>query len=137
MKKILSLLIATVLLSVPTFAADIDITALSDTELVELDNKIQTELKIRQLDDLEIIQPGDYVVGVDIKEDSYMFTPVDKEKDTSYIFFYDGEKKGALPVASVSLEYGESEHVKLKDGQTVEFRSPFMVSHPKASWMPD
>ena len=75
MRKIVGLVLAGCLtFSSCVFAADIDLSSLSDDELQALKGKVDLEMSNRALGESALLQEGVYVVGKDVKAGSYVFT---------------------------------------------------------------
>lgn len=91
MKRLLSLLLAIMLvLPAVALAADIDVTALSDTELEALYDAILAERLARRTFTSFEVQPGMYRVGVDVPAGAFRAVLVDGS-DMAYIFTYEGD----------------------------------------------
>lgn len=79
MKKLVSVFLFCLLLalSVTVYAGDVDITSLSDEELMGLKTRIEEELAIRGYDGAGMINQGVYHVGSEVKPGWYTFSVSD------------------------------------------------------------
>ena len=85
MKRLFAIVVAAMMLfSIPTFAADLDLSSMSTEELVELQDKIKAELDSRGYSANDsTISEGTYRAGIDIKTGSFKVTAT---KVTGYFF---------------------------------------------------
>jgi len=79
MKRItVVLMLLLTVLSVPSFAADLDLSSMTDLELTDLRADIDKELASRNVDESYVIPSGFYEVGVDLIDGKFMAYPIDE-----------------------------------------------------------
>ena len=90
MKKIVCLILAIALFTIPAFAADIDFASLSEEELQELQTKTVRELENRSIEVSGLLTGGEYVGGEDIQSGQYVFSlPKEHADDATIVYLYD------------------------------------------------
>lgn len=126
MRKTFALtLVFCLMLTVTSFASDIDLTSMSDENLLELKTKVDTEITNRGLDDGFELPEGVYKIGTDIKAGSYVFYNLnDSEDRTSYIHWYNTEDDfNSYKDAGFEGIYTDSVYrVSLNDGMILQVK---------------
>lgn len=124
MKKILVCIFATLMLSIPVCAAEIDMASMSLDDLVSLRSQITEEINTRLSDAAGPIATGIYEVGKDIKEGTYYLSGVSKSEGELYFKIFLYENKDAFDNGeelsresdSCFIDNGEDATVNLHDG---------------------
>ena len=116
---------SSLMLSFPVFATDlgIDVTTLSDSDLLYLYEQVDNELGSRLMSPDTSLYSGLYFVGEDVKEGSYLFTGFDADYSEVLIFddlaayenFEASDFKSCLTYNKVL--YGETCTVNITEGQ--------------------
>lgn len=85
MKRILSLIEVIMLLFFvrTAFSEEIDLTQLSDSELLILDTRLEEEIYSRQGYTPNVLYPGHYTVGKEVEPGEYIFVAVEKVSSSS------------------------------------------------------
>lgn len=137
MKKIIVLILTAMMLITPVFA-DVDLSSMTDQELLALKNQVNTEIASRG--SIDMIPSGRYVVGRDIKAGQYTFygtVPEGGGMGTTISWFASEEDMNNGE--SIDWEYlhlGEQTFINLSDGMGVKFSDSVPIEQTKASWMP-
>lgn len=124
-----------------TSASDLDLTSMSLDDLISLRSEIDAEITTRLSSSAsDIIYPGTYIVGTDIKPGTYLFTCVDGE-DQSEVFL-DSIGGSADPDAGDIWEFispGDTISLPLRDGATlsIDYAPGTLSIQPTPSWAPD
>lgn len=94
MRKVMALLFALVIMACSSFsmAEGIDISTLSDDELVALMARVQEEIVARHIEGTANLAGGTYIVGKDIPAGSYIYTCLASGEDWGNVTIY--SKKG-------------------------------------------
>ena len=94
MRKVMALLFALVIMACSSFsmAEGIDISTLSDDELVALMARVQEEIVARHIEGTANLAGGTYIVGKDIQAGSYIYTCLASGEDWGNVTIY--SKKG-------------------------------------------
>ncbi len=108
----------------PQTSESIDLTKLSDEEIVSLNKSIQEEIVARNIEKSAVLQPGQYTIGRDIPAGTYNFS-AKYESETSYIFvevYADGGKGERLFYQHVFHDDGEVNWtLTLNEGELLKF----------------
>ena len=125
MKRIICLILATMMLSIPVYAADIDVASLSDDELKALQVKVNDEIHTRHLDGSAIVPLGTYYVGKDIEAGTYLAEDDDPDDPGSIIFIYNDEDayNTNTPSETYQIWKGQSARIPLDDGWIMKVMS--------------
>ena len=86
MKRFWGILLAMALLCVPALAEEIDLSAMSLDELVELQMRVHSEIAARTAASEDIIREGQYTVDQGIAPGNYEFTCTKKRETNSSEF---------------------------------------------------
>ena len=94
MRKVMALLFALVIMACSSIslAEGIDISTLSDDELVALMARVQEEIVARHIEGTANLAGGTYIVGKDIPAGSYIYTCLASGEDWGNVTIY--SKKG-------------------------------------------
>ena len=133
MKKIFALLLTTLMFAVPVCAA-VDLSTMTDDEIIALRDSVDAEVIARGLK--EVIPAGVYVVGKDMVANRYTFTG-QEEESFSYLAYYnskDDYDNGDIE-ANTLLGYGEPFFLSLEDGMVLEIRNNMWIEWPKGSFL--
>lgn len=85
MKKLIALLLlSSILLTIPSYASEIDLTQYSIEDLVALRDRITEELANKGYTESEIMPSGEYVAGKDIAVGTYDISYVPSEDENAY-----------------------------------------------------
>lgn len=128
-------------------AEGIDISSLSDDELLALNKNVDQEILDRGLSELSILPAGVYVVGEDIKEGNYRL--VGKDRASTILVFSNkafelyvenGSSTENTPAANPEVNFfvnpGTEGFVGLKSGQVLKLFYPCYIEEANESWMP-
>ncbi len=99
-------------------AAAVDLSILSDDELVALEARIAQEKLTRGVN-AAYVTAGQYTVGVDFDAGSYVVTCLSQEKNarTQVTLYEDADKAASYKYLSLErVQYGETLKVDVKDG---------------------
>ena len=94
MRKVMAVVFALVIMTCSSFsmAEGIDISTLSDDELVALMARVQEEIVARHIEGTANLAGGTYIVGKDIPAGSYIYTCLASGEDWGNVTIY--SKKG-------------------------------------------
>ncbi|MBQ8707903.1 MAG: hypothetical protein IJ523_07440 [Succinivibrionaceae bacterium] len=141
MKRILAVIMILMAFSVAAFAEEIDLASMSTKELLALHESLDSILEERFSCQLDVIYPGDYIVGQDIKEGSYVFscTKVGMANFwilTTYATEDDYANRNSL--ARQNLQVNGQAQINLTDGMVLSVGDGLGVIHAqeKPSWAP-
>lgn len=156
MKKFVLGFIVAVVLCGAAFSettSKVDLKAMSDVELVNLKNDVESELALRASGPEGTIYNGTYVVGKDILAGKYefFFTPKGDSYSNVSVFVFANEQDyaayGGLTSTAMPVDLkhtntaGDSFYLDLKDGQVVYIlqagtNSPNYIRKFEANWQP-
>ena len=141
MKKTLVLLLVLCIISFTASAEGIDLEHLSTEELIVLHESLDSILEDRFSCQLDAIYPGDYVVGKDIKEGSYLFSCTKVGIANFWILTtYKSEKDFAdrNSLARQNLQVGGQAQLNLTDGMVLSVGDGLgtIQTEEKPSWAP-
>ena len=96
MKKVMAVLFALVIMVCSSFsiAEGIDISTLSDDELVALMARVQEEIVARHIEGTANLAGGTYIVGKDIPAGSYIYTCLASGEDWGNVTIYSDKGEG-------------------------------------------
>ena len=138
MRKVVSLVLLIALLCTPVFGSDVDVSSLSDEELLSLSNAIQTELKIHNISEENCIKKGAYIVGTDIAAGSYVLTGILEGEEYTDVYVYasmdDDHEYRSLE--SNYLKGKESVNVQFTDGSVVYFSKDTLIEKSSTPFAP-
>lgn len=150
MMKRLAKYTAVVLVILSVFACSglaegIDISSMSDDDLLALNESVDTEIVDRGLSELSVLPSGIYIVGEDIKSGHYRLIAMD-DQTKIHVFSaeaYDAfvqngswEKPEAKPDVNFYIDPGDEGFVGLDDGQVLRVIYPCYIEEADESWMP-
>lgn len=129
MKKLFCLsLVFCLMFAISAFASDIDLSSMSDEELLELKTNVDTEVSNRNLDGGFELPIGVYKIGTDIKAGSYVFYDLENLEDpVDKIYGIE------IPVSRIAyIEWYESEddfaNHENRDIEGIRPESPYRLS---------
>lgn len=138
MKKLIALFLSVVLFAFPVFAADLDLSSLSDEELLAISSAVQAELKSRNISEENCIKKGAYVVGTDIAAGSYVLTGTLEGEEYTDVYVYasmdDYHEYHSLE--SNYLKGKESVNVQFTDGTVVYFSKDTLIEKTSTPFAP-
>lgn len=157
MKRVIaSILFAVMVLVTPVLAADVDLDSMTADELIEL--KVEIDKRLIELGVGNVISPGWYVVGKDIREGRFTFYATEDCKalssdpntgHVSFVLFEDEESilkfdmEKVVTVGDARFDFIENEalspfSVTLEEGQclVIEDGSAIVEEQSSASWAP-
>lgn len=149
MKFLRSLVLVTLIFcfAFTSLAAPIDYSTMSDTELIELEADLDTELSSRGINKTNLIMAGAYVAGIDIKPGAYVLTSVNREYYFKYAVYQDVDTYKTLlgykstiqdfymPCTKIYVE--EYVRINLEEGNVLYIDSgAAKVESQKADWAP-
>ena len=142
MKKIVCLILAVLLLTVPVYAADVDLDSLTDDELQELQARVNEAVNQRGLNGAAILPRGNYYIGKDIAAGTYVVMDGDlTDDDFTQLMFYDSEEDVQKRKGHDSrlANAGESIRVDLPDGliMNVDYSPALFMVAPKLPFAPE
>lgn len=121
MKKIVSVILALLLLCGVAYAITIDLSEYSDDELIELETAIQAEKLERGMAKSATIYAGKYTVGVDIPAGVYSVNTLNGAA-ADHIYVYDSNGRTVASYAiGTSSKRPPVGKMELLDGYTVEW----------------
>jgi hypothetical protein len=96
MKKVMAVLFALVIMACSSFsiAEGIDISTLSDDELVALMARVQEEIVARHIEGTANLAGGTYIVGKDVPAGSYIYTCLASGEDWGNVTIYSDKGEG-------------------------------------------
>lgn len=150
MKKLLKYtVLVIVILSVFVSAGlgeEIDISSLSDDELLTINETVKQEMSARELLELPIIPVGTYVVGEDIKEGNYSITGKGQQTilivhtiESYEAFVENGYSAQDVPEAkgeTLIIPAGDKGYVGLSVGYVLRVVYSGYIEEANESWMP-
>lgn len=126
-------------------AEGIDISSLSDDDLLVLKKSVDEEITSRGLNDLSVLPSGIYIVGEDIKSGHYHLIGMDDQTkihvfspEAYDVFVQDGswERPEAKPDVNFYIDPGDDGFVGLEDGQVLRVIYPCYIEEANESWIP-
>ena len=96
MRKVMAVVFALVIMACSSFsmAEGIDISTLSDDELVALMARVQEEIVARHIEGTAYLAGGTYIVGKDIPAGSYIYTCLASGEDWGNVTIYSEKGEG-------------------------------------------
>ena len=96
MRKVMAVVFALVIMTCSSFsmAEGIDISTLSDDELVALMARVQEEIVARHIEGTANLAGGTYIVGKDIPAGSYIYTCLASGEDWGNVTIYSEKGEG-------------------------------------------
>ena len=141
MKKLLAFMLVLLMLSASAFAESTDLGAMTTEELIALHAQLDELLKERFSCQLDVIYPGNYVVGKDIKEGEYLFSCTEVGSVhfwilTTYATEEDFANRNSL--AKQNLQAGKQAQIKLTEGMVLSIGDGLgtIQAIEKPSWAP-
>lgn len=153
MKKLLISSILALSLCAPAYASSIDVTTLSDSELMELHEDIHDEFANREIKD-SIIHEGTYIVGKDIRaghfsltcvETSWSFGAILFETEEEYDLYFTEQENGTKRTEAIEAHALSSTYVyksdvidlNLEEGMVLMLRQgSAFIEETSPSWAP-
>ena len=122
MKKLLTVLLIFLLIISTSYAETIDLSSMTIEDLIVLHEQLDAMLEEKFSCQLDVIYPGNYIVGKDIKEGSYLFscTKVGMANFwilTTYVSEDDFANRNSL--ARENLQAGNQAQINLTDGMVL------------------
>ncbi len=127
-------------------AEGIDISSLSDDELIAISETVSQEMSARELLDLPVIPIGTYIVGEDIKEGNYCITGKGRETilvvhtvESYEAFVENGYSAADVPEArgeTLRISSGDKGYVSLDVGYVLRVAYSGYIEEADESWMP-
>lgn len=121
MKKILLMVMVTLLFAATAFAEDVDVAAMDYEHLLALKQAVDNEIGIRPEAGPRVLPEGRYVVGKAIKAGTYYVTVASFGSDRHYghiDVYRDSDSARSIVYKNISL--GETMGVTLEDGNILE-----------------
>lgn len=118
----------------PALAADnIDLSALTDAEIVDLLGRVTNELAARGLPKTAKLSKGAYIAGRDLPAGTYIFTVLAKGSDWGNVTVYSDGGKGKQLMWDVVAAPDEGEEpetlfIKLEEGDELKSGVPFSLT---------
>lgn len=123
MKKLCLAMVLVMLFSmVCAFAESVDLSGLSDDELIELDFQIQEEISNRDNFMDSILYPGKYIVGEDLEEGEYIvkcLKLINEDYVYGYVELYPETEPHGDSIDYSALELGDEYRLKLTKGNCI------------------
>lgn len=131
MKRLLLLILVLTLAVSNALAADIDLSAMTEEELIELRAQIDELLG----DSGDMIYEGTYVVGTDIKAGRYQLTCLASSlKVYAAVHLFDGNDQD---LAYYNVYIGHSVYLNLEEGMSFELQyGTFRIQPVSSNWAP-
>ena len=132
-RRFLCTVTAALLLALPALAEPVDLSALSDDEVVALLQSVNDEIVSRGIAKTAKLPLGKYLVGRDLPAGRYIYTCMAKGDDWGNVTVYSEGGKGDLltwEVVSAAKEGEEPETIflTLNDGEQLESDVPFSLT---------
>lgn len=126
MKKVLALVLALTLLTVPLYAAvatGVDFSSMTDEELTALKQQLDAEMLERGMVKTAVLPMGMYIVGKDIPQGDYELSIGDSDQVGAYYHQYANETdmKSDTFMSSGAIYATITARVNLADGQILQF----------------
>ena len=132
MRRLIALLLTVMMISTAAFASEIDISGMTDEELISLKTSIEDELAVRGATDGDVMLEGAYEVGVDIAAGKYNL--YSSEDNVRAVIFNTKELLDSRKSSDVVyLNIGEPGYASLTDGQWIEVLADVIVLPAKTS----
>ena len=135
MRKLIVMLVALVLMAYPdvTLAEGIDLSGLSNDEIVALIGRVQEEIVARHIEGTATLTGGTYIGGKDIPAGSYIFTCLASGDDWGNVTIYSDKGEGDLLFWEVVSapedgEEPESFFITLNEGDQLKSGVPFSLT---------
>lgn len=140
MTKIVALMLCLVLFITPVFAETIDLSSMSDDELLDMYHAIWTEMDKRAIEKSDYIYPGKYMVGRDILPGRYVIKYEATETSHFWIavFTYLDEEHFSSDeyAEGYNLVDGDEVFLDLQDGivLTIDKGTAIIRTNPTPFW---
>lgn len=141
MKKVLVIILVFMIFTSVSFADGIDLSTMTTEELISLHEELDAVLEDRFVCKLDTIYTGNYIVGKDIKEGSYLFSCTKVGKANFWILTtYESkeEYENLNSLAHQNLRIGDQCQINLTEGLVLEIGDGFGTIQmlEKQSWAP-
>ncbi len=137
MKKLVAMaLAATMMLSTPVVAAEVDLSGMTLDELVTLKTSISEEISARTADESNEIGNGEYVVGTDIKAGSFKFENTNDKAMNLFVYENEAQCKSRKHSVWDYLGAGDLAYLALKEGNILSLDGVGTLEEVKQSWAP-
>ena len=143
MKKLIAVLLVSLLICPATMAEGIDLTAMSTDELLTLREQLNAEIIARTGPDSAVIGRGVYYVGETLKASSYELTCVERNNDALYFWVevYNSAQDfeaGKVAFNCGQMVLGSVTTLTISDGMVVKIKngSGTLRALEKPDWMP-
>lgn len=128
-------------------AEGIDISSLSDDDLLAMNESIDREIEARGLSELSVLPAGVYVAGEDIEEGSYRLVGKDSQvtiliftREAYNAYVENGSSTKDRPESNPEVVFfinpGDEGFVSLEEGQVLKLFYPCYIEEANESWMP-
>ena len=135
MRKVMAVVFALVIMTCSSFsmAEGIDISTLSDDELVALMARVQEEIVARHVEGTANLAGGTYIVGKDIPAGSYIYTCLASGEDWGNVTIYSEKGEGdqqfwEVVAASEDGDEPESFFITLNPDDQLKSGVPFSLT---------
>lgn len=127
------LLTVCVLLVPAAFAGTVDLSAMSDAEIISLLNEVNTELVNRGINRTATLPKGAYIAGKDLPAGRYIFTSLATGDDWGNVTVYSEGGKGRQLLWEIVSSPDEGEDpdtifITLSDGDELKSGVPFSLT---------
>lgn len=128
-------------------AEGIDISSLSDDDLLALNESVDAEIVDRGLRELSVLPAGVYVAGEDIEEGSYRLVGKDSQvtilvftREAYNAYVENGSSTKDRPESNPEIVFfinpGDEGFIGLEEGQVLKLFYPCYIEEANESWMP-
>ena len=131
--RMVCLILACVLFSSVAMADTVELSGFTDSEIVELLDKVNAELIKRGINKTAVLPKGAYIAGIDVPTGRYVFTCLAQGNDWGNFTIYSDQGRGELltwEVLSAPKEGEEPEtlFITLNEGDKLESDVPFSLT---------
>lgn len=130
-RRLLCLLLVSLLLIPAALADKIDLSSMSDDEIVELMKQVNQEIVDRRINKTAKMAPGTYTGGKDIPAGKYIFTCTATGDDWGNMFVYNKEGKQVEWEIVAAPEQGQdpqTSFITLEKDYTLKCSTPFTLT---------
>lgn len=138
MKKLLCLILVMLIIGCGALCEAIDISGLSDAELLELKQQVDNAISERLFSAGRLFPAGKYIVGVDIKPGKYIIhTPSTDNIGNGHIYIFDNaegyESNNSIYSERFDKQIGTHLYISLEEGNVFVFDYEGTATIEKAS----
>ena len=130
-RRILCLLLVSLLIIPFALADKVDLSSMSDDEIVELMKQVNQEIVDRRINKTAKMAPGTYTGGKDIPVGKYIFTCTATGNDWGNMFVYNDQGKQVEWQVVAAPEQGENPQtsfITLEKNYTLKCSTPFTLT---------